>query len=398
MSCVALFCCSAAAQNCTSTALPIPQDFSTNGTVYELGIWDPDNDGSQNEMLVVGGSFTSVGKQPIASLALWDGELWHQIGFGSPIPQVERLGVYEGNLFVSGLVSGFLAETWRWDGTSWHYVPVPTPLGIATCFLQYQGRFFVASSDLQSEVTSFWQWENQAWVPAQGGSVYSTINIFREYKGKLFAGGGSASLWNTGGVKVNGIAEWNGEYWTHPGFGIPRFTNITALGTHQSKLFFGGTALPISTFDGHNVQQLPGSTQSAYAFHSHEDVMLAGGRFQEGILLWDGVAWQSIFGGISSSTTPTSSVIDMLEWDGMIILAGTFDTAFGNPAGNLALLDISCLCAPDCDQNAVLNIFDYICFGNAYASMDPYADCDKNGFFNVFDYICFGNAYANGCP
>lgn len=88
----------------------------------------------------------------------------------------------------------------------------------------------------------------------------------------------------------------------------------------------------------------------------------------------------------------------MLEWDGMIILAGTFDTAFGNPAGNLALLDISCLCAPDCDQNAVLNIFDYICFGNAYASMDPYADCDKNGFFNVFDYICFGNAYANGCP
>ncbi|MCA9280051.1 MAG: FG-GAP repeat protein [Phycisphaeraceae bacterium] len=27
-----------------------------------------------------------------------------------------------------------------------------------------------------------------------------------------------------------------------------------------------------------------------------------------------------------------------------------------------------------------------------------YADCDTNGQLNLFDYICFGNAYANGCP
>ncbi|MCA9278414.1 MAG: hypothetical protein H6815_07120 [Phycisphaeraceae bacterium] len=27
-----------------------------------------------------------------------------------------------------------------------------------------------------------------------------------------------------------------------------------------------------------------------------------------------------------------------------------------------------------------------------------YADCDENAILNVFDYICFGNAYAAGCP
>ncbi|MCA9278678.1 MAG: endonuclease/exonuclease/phosphatase family protein [Phycisphaeraceae bacterium] len=58
----------------------------------------------------------------------------------------------------------------------------------------------------------------------------------------------------------------------------------------------------------------------------------------------------------------------------------------------------SSICYPDCDENNTLNVFDYICFGNAYASQQIYADCDGSGSFNVFDYICFGNAYATGCP
>ncbi|MCA9278025.1 MAG: M23 family metallopeptidase [Phycisphaeraceae bacterium] len=55
-------------------------------------------------------------------------------------------------------------------------------------------------------------------------------------------------------------------------------------------------------------------------------------------------------------------------------------------------------CYPDCDGSGSLNIFDYICFGNAYSTNDPYADCDGSGSLNIFDYICFGNAYAVGCP
>ncbi|MCA9277758.1 MAG: DNRLRE domain-containing protein [Phycisphaeraceae bacterium] len=60
--------------------------------------------------------------------------------------------------------------------------------------------------------------------------------------------------------------------------------------------------------------------------------------------------------------------------------------------------DPPAVCYPDCDNSGALNIFDYICFGNAYAVQDPYADCDNSGTFNIFDYICFGNAYAAGCP
>lgn len=65
---------------------------------------------------------------------------------------------------------------------------------------------------------------------------------------------------------------------------------------------------------------------------------------------------------------------------------------------NLADCDASPDCYADCDQNGVLNIFDYICYGNAFASSGAYADCDGNGVVDKFDYICFGNAYAAGCP
>ncbi|MCA9278982.1 MAG: PQQ-dependent sugar dehydrogenase [Phycisphaeraceae bacterium] len=58
----------------------------------------------------------------------------------------------------------------------------------------------------------------------------------------------------------------------------------------------------------------------------------------------------------------------------------------------------SCACYADCDKSGSLNVFDYICFGNAYAQNLSYADCDGSGGLNIFDYICYGNAYAAGCP
>ncbi|MCA9277960.1 MAG: DUF839 domain-containing protein [Phycisphaeraceae bacterium] len=55
-------------------------------------------------------------------------------------------------------------------------------------------------------------------------------------------------------------------------------------------------------------------------------------------------------------------------------------------------------CYGDFDQNTMLNIFDYIAYGNAYANNDALADCTGDGTLNIFDYICFGNQYALGCP
>ncbi len=61
-------------------------------------------------------------------------------------------------------------------------------------------------------------------------------------------------------------------------------------------------------------------------------------------------------------------------------------------------------CYADCDQSTgpgVLDIFDFLCFGNMFATNDPYAcGCDTStgpGVCDIFDFLCFGNAFSAGC-
>lgn len=99
----------------------------------------------------------------------------------------------------------------------------------------------------------------------------------------------------------------------------------------------------------------------------------------------------------------------MVDWLFRFELQGNaagYEVGFGAVEAHMSLDNVAidtfafedAVCYADCDSSGALNVFDYICFGSAYASGQPYADCDTNGVFNVFDYICFGNAYAAGCP
>lgn len=55
-------------------------------------------------------------------------------------------------------------------------------------------------------------------------------------------------------------------------------------------------------------------------------------------------------------------------------------------------------CYADCDGNGRLDIFDFLCFLNAFLEGDPYADCDGSGELSIFDFLCFQNAFLEGCP
>jgi hypothetical protein len=55
-------------------------------------------------------------------------------------------------------------------------------------------------------------------------------------------------------------------------------------------------------------------------------------------------------------------------------------------------------CYADCDGNETLDVFDFLCFQDAFVAMDPYADCDGNTTFDVFDFLCFQDAFVTGCP
>ena len=61
-------------------------------------------------------------------------------------------------------------------------------------------------------------------------------------------------------------------------------------------------------------------------------------------------------------------------------------------------------CYANCDSSTIapiLNVNDFVCFTNRFASGSPYANCDNSTLapiLNVNDYICFNNRFAVGCP
>jgi hypothetical protein len=61
-------------------------------------------------------------------------------------------------------------------------------------------------------------------------------------------------------------------------------------------------------------------------------------------------------------------------------------------------------CYPNCDGSVlapVLNVLDFNCFLNRFASGESYANCDGSTLaptLNVLDFNCFLNAFAAGCP
>jgi hypothetical protein len=56
-------------------------------------------------------------------------------------------------------------------------------------------------------------------------------------------------------------------------------------------------------------------------------------------------------------------------------------------------------CYPDCTGDGVLDLFDFLCFVNAFNAAKPYADCDLHPCttFDLFDFLCYTNAFNTGC-
>ena len=54
-------------------------------------------------------------------------------------------------------------------------------------------------------------------------------------------------------------------------------------------------------------------------------------------------------------------------------------------------------CPADCDGDGSLELFDFLCFVNAFNANDPYADCDTSGAFDLLDFLCFTKAFTASC-
>lgn len=53
--------------------------------------------------------------------------------------------------------------------------------------------------------------------------------------------------------------------------------------------------------------------------------------------------------------------------------------------------------SPDCDASGFLDLFDFLCFTNAFNAQQKYADCDGDGSLTLFDFLCYVNEFNAGC-
>ncbi len=54
-------------------------------------------------------------------------------------------------------------------------------------------------------------------------------------------------------------------------------------------------------------------------------------------------------------------------------------------------------CYADCTGDGTLDLFDFLCFVNAFNAGEAYADCEGTCAQDLFDFLCFVNQFNAGC-
>jgi len=101
---------------------------------------------------------------------------------------------------------------------------------------------------------------------------------------------------------------------------------------------------------------------------------------------------------VGSASTEESRGIGV-DAAGRVTVAGR--TLGDFPNQNSGGLDIFTMqfgsCYADCDGNGSLDVFDFLCFQDAFILMAPFADCDSSLSLDVFDFLCFQDSFVGGC-
>ncbi len=328
--------------------------------MFSMGQYGPDHivnalvvfDDGTGPALYAGGHFDLAGGVPAKSIAKWDGKSWSALGTGLTIDgvnagEVRALAVYDDGTGPALYAAGHVR-----------------PYGVTT-------------------TGGLARWSGQEWQVVGGGvlALPDTLAPFDDGTGPgLYIGG---QLYTVGGtLGVSGIARWNGSVWSALGVGIaPSPAAVRSLGVFD---------------DGRGRALYVGGSFS-----------YAGGILALGIARWDGQSWEALGQGLwNTPTGPSADSLAVFD-DGSgpaLYVGGSFYEAGGIPARSIARWKCN-RCYPDCDQSTgpgVLDIFDFLCFGNLFAAGDPYAcDCDLTGgpgVCDIFDFLCFGNAFSVGCP
>jgi hypothetical protein len=193
-----------------------------------------------DDALYVGGDFTTAGGVPAKYVARWDGLSWGALGSGTG-GLVNDFAVFQNAVFDDVLAVGGSFTTAGgapaqnvavWDGASW------APMGAG---LPGEVKALAVYNDLPVAAGAFTtpgyvaQWDGGGAWQALGSGLDGTVNDLVVYHSELIATGAFLAA---GGAPAARLARWNGSAWSAFASGLD--TEGLAL-TVRGGLFAGGT-------------------------------------------------------------------------------------------------------------------------------------------------------------
>lgn len=391
-----------------------------NGELVAAGAWTPDPSGQDPPTHTI--------------LDRWDAtsESWQALGDTEEGLSHYAFAEYDGELIVAGgsFEDPSVGFVLRWDGSDWH------PLGEEDTFngevfrlLLHEGNLIATGgfNSVGGEPGHIAKWDGTSWQPIAGdfGSSHLGPDAITVYNGDLVVGGQFTSI---DGMSVNRVARWDGEQWHALGDGIEAVGGVAAvmtLGVYNGDLIAGGmfftpTFEPMSVARWDGTQWHPIGTGIDFMVTSlteYDGKLIAGGMFLQaggtlvnGIAQWDGSGdWQGVGPdgacpglaklGCGLQGDPFDPIVPLLVWDmldynGRLVIAGSFQGGFGESALSIITWD-GCVATPsnpaDLDGDGFVNVFDLLDllaqWGTCVDCRDCPADLTSDCDVNVFDLL-----------
>ncbi|MBS4028215.1 MAG: T9SS type A sorting domain-containing protein [Ignavibacteriales bacterium] len=184
----------------------------------------------------------------------------------------------------------------------------------------------------------------QTWSPI-GDGTNNTVKAMASFYDELYAGG---SFTNAGGITVNHIAKWTGNYWQVVSSGLD--SEVTSLIVFNNELYAGGKFLNAGGTTVSYVAKWNGLTWSpvgngfngqVFSLIVYQNELYAGGNFTftgttevRGIAKWSGTTWDSVGAGLSGGTATNAYAMTVFKNE--LIVAGDFSSAGGISSNNIA--------------------------------------------------------------
>ncbi|HEY3245212.1 MAG TPA: dockerin type I domain-containing protein [Phycisphaerae bacterium] len=384
-----------------------------NGEVATLFVFDPDAEGSLPAKLYAGGNFTLAGGVSTPNrVAAWDGTMWSTVGSGGAVggkvralasldidgPGPDAPILVVGGSFSSiggspgtSIVATFDPQSGAWSGLSggmtfdcpykcYNYeyglfaLCADNELATSTAKLYAGGWINGAGGVAVSNLASWSTDEGGAWSPIGRGfnGGVAALTVASENNTRVLYLGGDFSVVDS--VRAKGLVKWDGQTWT-PIPGSPAGVRALAIfdddaeGPNEPALYVGGSfssvggvhSPAIAKWDGASWLPLgSGLDGTVFALAVFDEdgngpdppVLFAGGTFTNaggiavtGIAKWDGTFWWPVGSPLSGVWSPAVYALTIFDPDGSgaqppaLVAGGIFQTAGGTALNSIAELN-----------------------------------------------------------